>query len=126
MRISDNVIPLHQAQFSAKSPPTKPRNADVRPREYLTAHEVDALIHMARKGRHGHRDATLILIMYRHGLRVSEAVALKWTDIEFKTGVLSVRRAKKGQDGVHPGKWPGDTGATTSAVYLRHPVYLHQ
>ena len=102
MHSSDNVVPLHQAQFSAKSPPTKPKNADVRPREYLTEHEVDALIHMARKGRHGHRDATLILIMYRHGLRVSETVSLKWSDIEFKSGVLSVRRAKKGQDGVHP------------------------
>ena len=102
MHSSDNVISLRQTQFSAKSPPTKPKNADVRPREYLTEHEVDTLIHIARKGRHGHRDATLILLMYRHGLRVSEAVELKWTDIEFKTGVLSVRRAKKGQDGVHP------------------------
>ena len=102
MRSSNNIIPLRQTQFSAKSPPTKPKNADVRPREYLTEHEVESLIKLARKGRHGHRDATLILLMYRHGLRVSEAVTIKWTDVEFKSGVISVRRAKKGQDGVHP------------------------
>ena len=102
MRQSSNVVALPHTQFSAKSPPTKPKNADVRPREYLTKHEVEALIKQARKGRHGHRDATLIMVMYRHGLRVSEAVALKWTDVEFKSGVISIRRSKRGQDGVHP------------------------
>jgi type 1 fimbriae regulatory protein FimE len=102
MRTSDNIVPLCQAQFSEKSPPRKPKNGDVRPREYLIDHEVDALIKQARQGRHGHRDATLILITYRHGLRVSEAITLKWSDVEFKSGVISIRRAKRGQDGVHP------------------------
>lgn len=49
MRSSDNVIPLHQTQFSEKSPPRKRKNTDVRPREYLISHEVDSLIKQARK-----------------------------------------------------------------------------
>ena len=67
MHSFDNIVPIRQAQFSAKSPPTKPKNSDVRPREYLTEHEVESLIKLARKGRHGHRDATMILIMYGMG-----------------------------------------------------------
>ena len=102
MRSLGKVVPLRQTQYPAKSPPRKPKNTEVRPREYLAGHEVEGMMKEARKGRHGHRDATMILIMYRHGLRVSEAVNLKWTDVEFKSGVVSVRRAKKGQDGVHP------------------------
>ena len=102
MRLLDNVVPIRQAQFSAKSPPRKPKNTEVRPREYLTTHEVESLIKAAKEGRHGHRDATMILIMYRHGLRVSEAVTLKWTDIDFKSGVVGVRRAKRDRMGYTP------------------------
>ena len=50
----------------------------------------------------GHRDATAILIAYRHGLRSSELVALRWDDIDFQTGKLHVRRAKGGTASVHP------------------------
>jgi type 1 fimbriae regulatory protein FimB/type 1 fimbriae regulatory protein FimE len=56
----------------------------------------------ARRNRHGHRDATAILIAYRHGLRASELVALRWDDIDFQTGKLHVRRAKGGMASVHP------------------------
>jgi integrase len=52
--------------------------------------------------RWGHRDATAILIAYRHGLRASELVALRWDDIELATGRLHVRRAKAGATSVHP------------------------
>src|SRR5262249_39396436 len=59
----------------AFSPPRKPRNHDVRPREYLTETEVESLIDAAAsQGRHGHRDATMILLAFRHGLRVSELI----------------------------------------------------
>ena len=102
MRTSTNVVALRETQFSAKSPPSKPKNADVRPREHLTEREVEALIKAAKKGRHGHRDATLILIMYRHGLRVSEAVSVRWDDVDLKSGLIQVKRAKKGLEGIHP------------------------
>ena len=73
-----------------------------RPREYLTEREIEELIKSAGKNRWGHRDATAILIAYRHGLRASELVALRWDDIDFTTGKLHVRRAKGGTASVHP------------------------
>src|SRR3954451_10216591 len=83
--------------------PVKPRNRDVRPREYLSEGEVDQLCKAAQKrGRYGHRDATMILIAYRHGLRVSELVALRWDQIDLALGHLQVRRLKGGIDSVHP------------------------
>ena len=57
----------------------------------------------ARKSsRYGHRDATLILIGYRHGLRASELCDLQWSQVELATGRLHVRRAKNGSPSVHP------------------------
>jgi integrase len=60
------------------------------------------IISAARKGRYGHRDATLILIMARHGLRVTEAVDLQWDQIDFTRAHLHVRRLKGGIASVHP------------------------
>ena len=88
-------------------PPRKPKNLDVRPREYLVAEEVNRLMLAARRtGRHGHRDATLILITYRHGLRVSETIALQWNMLDLNQGYLHVRRRKQGLPSVHPLRGP--------------------
>ena len=73
-----------------------------RDREHLTEHEVERLIRMAKGNRHGHRDATMILIGFRHGLRVSELCDLQWSSIEFQTATMHVRRAKGGQEATHP------------------------
>jgi integrase len=73
-----------------------------RPREYLTEREIEKLIGAARSNRWGHRDATAILIAYRHGLRASELVAIRWDDIELPTGRLHVPRGKGGAASVHP------------------------
>ena len=73
-----------------------------RPREYLTEPEIERLMDAARQNRWGHRDATAILVAYRHGLRASELVALRWDDIDFTTGRLHVRRSKGGETAVHP------------------------
>ena len=82
---------------------SRPVNVTVgRPREYLTEREVEKLMDAARGNRWGHRDATAILIAYRHGLRASELVALRWDDIDFQTGKLHVRRAKGGMASLHP------------------------
>jgi integrase len=72
-----------------------------RPR-YLTEAQLGQLIKAARKGRHGHRDATLILLTSRHGLRVTEAVDLRWDQVDFAKGHLHVKRLKGGPDSVHP------------------------
>src|SRR5262249_54319402 len=55
-----------------------------------------------RLNRCASRDVTAILLGYRHGLRASELVALRWDDVEFATGKLHVRRAKGGLASVHP------------------------
>ncbi len=96
-----------QRSFSGKLPPRKPKNAAVRPREYLTEDEVQRLMQGARRvGRHGHRDTTLILLTYRHGLRVSEAIALLWQVVDLRQGRLHVRRIKAGAASVHPLRGP--------------------
>jgi type 1 fimbriae regulatory protein FimB/type 1 fimbriae regulatory protein FimE len=73
-----------------------------RGREYLTDREVERLIEAAKQNRSGHRDATAILVAYRHGLRASELVALRWDDIDLATGRLHVHRAKSGDASVPP------------------------
>jgi integrase len=72
-------------------------------RRYLTEREVERLMDRARKyGRYGHRDATMILVAYRHGLRASEVCGLQWQQIELSEGRLHVHRVKSGIPSVHP------------------------
>jgi type 1 fimbriae regulatory protein FimE len=87
--------------------PLRLRNAEYRSREYLTEDEVDQLMDAAgRVGRHGHRDATLILLSYRHGLRVTELVSLRWEQLDLKQGLMHVNRLKHGNPSVHPLRGP--------------------
>src|SRR5499427_1192779 len=72
-------------------------------RRYLTQREIERLMDCARKhGRYGHRDATMILVAYRHGLRASEVCDLQWQQIELSEGRLHVHRVKNGISSVHP------------------------
>ena len=82
--------------------PKRRRNADLRTREYLTEAEVGKLLEAAKANRWGHRDATMVLVAYRHGLRVSELVDLRWDQVDFATATLAVRRVKKGTPATHP------------------------
>ena len=83
--------------------PTRKPNAEMRTREYLTPAEVEKLIAAAKLGRHGHRDATLILVAFRHGLRAVEIADLEWSQVEWgRNPALHVRRAKSGKPAVHP------------------------
>lgn len=88
-------------------PPKRVPNVERRSREHLTSREVDEIMRTAKvRGRYGHRDATMILLAYRHGLRVSELVALRWDQIDLKEGLLHVSRIKKGTASVHPLRGP--------------------
>ncbi len=82
--------------------PTRRPNADYRTREHLTQAEVERLIKAAGKNRWGHRDATMVLVAFRHGLRVSELTDLRWDQIDFNAATLHVRRVKKGTPATHP------------------------
>jgi integrase len=78
------------------------KNLIYRSREYLTPAEVQRLIEAAgTRGRHPLRDRTLLLLMFRHGLRAGEACRLKWDAIMFDARSVSITRLKRGVDGVH-------------------------
>jgi type 1 fimbriae regulatory protein FimB/type 1 fimbriae regulatory protein FimE len=83
--------------------PKRPKNADVRSREHLTPAEVDKLLAAARRtGRYPDRDEALVLLAYRHGLRVAELVSVKWDQLDLKAGLFYVRRKKNGTPSTHP------------------------
>lgn len=89
------------------APPRKKPNAERRSREHLSPAEVEKLIAAARRlGRHGLRDAAMILLAYRHGLRVSELVALRLEQVDLRQGILHVRRRKNGLPSTHPLRGP--------------------
>jgi integrase len=84
-------------------PPPKIFNLEQRSREHLFPNEVAAMISAAKKvGRHGLRDSTLILMAYRHGLRVSELVSIRWEQIDFAGGTIYINRLKHGVSSTHP------------------------
>jgi integrase len=77
-------------------------NAELRTREHLTSGEVEALVETAKANRHGHPDATMMLVAFRHGLRAAEACDLRWNQVDFNGAVLHVRRVKNGTPSSHP------------------------
>lgn len=91
-----------QKKKKPASPPVKVPNMEKRSREYLTVSEVNKLIKAAKRiGRHGERDGILILVMYRHALRVGEATDLRWEQMDLSRGRMHVNRLKNGDSSVH-------------------------
>ena len=82
--------------------PKRLPNKALRTREHLTESEVEKLIGAAKTNRQDHRDSTMILVAYRHGLRASELTDLRWDQIDFVTATLHVRRVKQGTPSTHP------------------------
>jgi integrase len=109
-RLWDRAILMAKPRLAIVAPTTENRtvtplrrpNAELRTREHLTADEVEALMTAAKGNRYGHRDATMVLLAYRHGLRACELVDLEWSQVDFKAAVLHVRRVKKGTPATHP------------------------
>jgi site-specific recombinase XerD len=81
--------------------PVRKTNAEYRVREYLTPTEIEALLQALRRNRNGHRDWLIGLVIYRHGLRVSEACDLRWDDIDLPTRTIRIRRLKGSVDTTH-------------------------
>jgi integrase len=82
--------------------PKRRKNAELRTREYLLPEEVQGLIDATKGNRNAHRDATMVLTAYRHGLRAAELVDLRWSQIDFDNARMHVRRVKGGVPSVHP------------------------
>jgi integrase len=82
--------------------PRRLPNGELRTREHLLPNEVCKLIEAARQNREGHRDATMILLAFRHGLRASEVSDLQWDQISLEEATLHVRRVKNGTPATHP------------------------
>jgi integrase len=82
--------------------PTRRPDAELRTPEHLTPGEVEVLVEAAKANRHGHRDATMILVTFRHGLRTSEVCDLRWNQVDFDAAILHVRRVKNGTPSIHP------------------------
>lgn len=95
-------FPLPKTQNGTVPPKRQPYER-LRPREYLTVAEVELLMRTARRrGRYGHRDATMILLAYRHGFRVAELCSLRWDQVDLSQGFVHVRRIKRGLPSVYP------------------------
>src|SRR6476661_7897684 len=76
-------------------------NSAYRIREHLTDAEMEKLLAALKRNRHGHRDWLIGLLIYRHGLRVSEACDLRWDDLDLAKRTIIVRRLKGSSDSTH-------------------------
>jgi integrase len=82
--------------------PGRKKNRDYRSREHLTPQEVQRLIEAAgERGRYRLRDRTLLLLMFRHGLRAGEACLLKWDAVMMDERNISITRLKGSESGIH-------------------------
>ena len=82
--------------------PVRKPNAAYRSREHLTEREVERLVEAAKDNRLGHRDSTMVPLAFRHGLRASELVDLRWEQVDPENAMLHVRRVKQGTPATHP------------------------
>jgi len=99
------VVPIrNQSVIGRGSPPGRKTNGEHgRVREWLSEAEVEQLINAAGStGRYPVRDQTLILLAYRHALRVCELVWLRWSQVDLSAARIAVVRAKRGINAVHP------------------------
>jgi hypothetical protein len=92
---------------------------DYRQREYLTEGEIDSLLATAGNSRNPVRDRLLILMAFRHALRVSELVDLRWQQIDLDAAAIHIRRAKNGTAGIHG--LQGDELRLLRALRREHP-----
>jgi type 1 fimbriae regulatory protein FimB/type 1 fimbriae regulatory protein FimE len=92
------LVPPSSEKFTVRRKP----NAEYRSREHLTETEVERLIDAIKDNRYGHRDSTMVLLAFRHGLRAAELIDLRWEQVDLDHALLHVRRLKNGSPATHP------------------------
>ena len=102
-KLRDFSMSTHAAEVAKGSVmrPVRKANAEYRVREHLTETEIEKLLAALRRNRHGQRDWLIGLMIYRHGLRVSEACDLRWDDIDLAARTIVIRRLKGSRDSTH-------------------------
>jgi integrase len=96
--------------------PRRRKNADLRAREHLTADEVERLIVATKHNRYGHRDALMVLLTFRHGLRAAEICDLRWEQVDFKRANTPRAPRQKRNAGHASVDGSGDAGAPASST----------
>jgi type 1 fimbriae regulatory protein FimB/type 1 fimbriae regulatory protein FimE len=99
--MSAKIVLLRKAETERNATSGRAPNNVYRIREHLTEAEVDKLLAALKRNRHGHRDWLIGLLIYRHGLRVSEACDLRRDDIDLPKRTIIVRRLKGSTDSTH-------------------------
>ena len=102
--MSAQIVPLREAGSKrnvTSSPKGRKKNSDYRVHEHLTEAQMAKLLTALKRNRHGHRDWLIGLLIYRHGLRVSEACDLRWDDLDLPKRTIIVRRLKGSSDSTH-------------------------
>src|SRR5437667_8374436 len=115
--MESGVMTMKKRPPNRRNVPSKAKKAPLAPttdgheraKDFLNDSEMDRLLEAAKKGRHVVRDHLLMLMMYRHGLRVSEVTALRRNDANLSQARLWVRRLKNGLSVEHPIPAPGPT-----------------
>lgn len=95
LRLVDHVV------MRPVAPKGRKTNNAYRVRKHLTEDEIGKLLAALKANRYGHRDCLIGLLIYRHGLRVSEACDLRWDDLNLTKRTIQVRRLKGSADSTH-------------------------
>src|SRR5262245_20637279 len=98
---SPHLTLVNQSDMRPVASPGRKANKAYRTREHLTEAEMDKLLAALKANRHGHRDWLIGLLVYRHGLRVSEACDLRWDDCDLPKRTIAIRRLKGSTDSAH-------------------------
>ncbi len=117
--MKSNVIRASFLGQTLNLPPIRRPNIESRTREYLEPKEIEKLIAVVKNNRHHLRDRLIIMMGYRHGLRVSEIVDLKWEQVKFDKARLHVNRKKNGEPSVQPIN--GDELRSLRALNRKYP-----
>jgi integrase len=112
---------MEQPESRRRGSPNQRKYDELRSREHLLPEEVEAMISAIKKakGRYAQRDALLLQVMYRHGLRTAEVATLRWEQIDFTRAMLHVRRVKRGTPATHPIQ--GDTLRSLRELQRKYP-----